>query len=207
MTLSNTGPLRAAVLLGLAGFFLAGCQSGMTYGTGKSPGMQTLQDVVGIAALTNEKPDPIEYKPRAPIVAPPTVGALPPPVDPTQTSSVVAANWPVDPDVQRQQIKDEIARREAAGEPLPDFRLPEGAEPEPIEDITSRPMTREEEDRIRRQFAEARGVMAVDANGNPVRRYLTDPPSEYRLPDPASPTQLAEMPKKKRKFLFWEWEQ
>ena len=205
MTRSNFAPLRAALLLGGLAVTVVGCQSGMTYGTGKSPGMQTVEDIVGLSVMSSATKEPIEYKPRPPIVAPPTVASLPPPVDPNTTSSMVAANWPVDPDVQTQQIRDEIARREAAGEPLPDFRLPAGSAPEPIEAITDRPMTRAEIDEVRRRFADARGAVAVDASGNPVRRYLTDPPVEYRAPDPAAPVELADLPKKKRKFLWWSW--
>lgn len=207
MKTQASASLRGAILIGGLGIALAGCQSGMTYGTGKSPGMQTVEDLVGLSVMSNDKQEPIDYKPRAPIVAPPQVAALPPPVDPAAANTMVAANWPTDPDVTRQQIRDEIARREAAGEALPDFRLPAGSEPEPIPDITEGPMSREQIDEVRRRFAEARGLMAVDAQGNPVRRYLTDPPTEYRTPDPASPTQLAEMPKKKRKFLWWTIEQ
>ena len=207
MVRSKYAPLRAALVLGGLAIGLAGCQSGMTYGTGKSPGMQTVEDIVGISMLSNAKQEPIEYKPRPPVVAPPTVAALPPPADPNTSNTMVAANWPVDPDVQSQQIRDEIARREAAGEPLPDFRLPPGSAPKPIQAITDRPMTREEIAEVRRRFADARGTVAVDEQGNPVRRDLTDRPVGYRVPDAEAPTQLADMPKKKRKFLWWTWEQ
>lgn len=205
MTRSKFTRWQAALLLGGLALTVAGCQSGMTYGTGRSPGMQTVEDIVGISMITNEQKEPIDYKPRPAIVAPPTVAVLPPPVDGT-TTATVAANWPVDPDVQSQQIRDEIARREAAGEPLPDFRLPAGAKPVAIEAITDRPMTREEIAEVRRRFADARGAVAVDEYGNPVRRYLTDPPTEYRTPDTEAAVEVANLPKK-RKFLWWSWEQ
>ncbi|MCP4306918.1 MAG: hypothetical protein GY788_18975, partial [bacterium] len=31
---------------------------------------------------------------------------------------------------------------------------------------------------------------AVDANGNPVRTTLTEPPAEYRVPDPTAPEEF-----------------
>ena len=53
-------------------------------------------------------------------------------------------------------------------------------------------------------FAEAKGI-AVDENGQPVRRYLSDPPSEYRVPDPTAPVVITDKPKKK-KFKWW-WQE
>lgn len=203
----NANRLVSAAFFAGLGLALAGCQSGMTYGTGKSPGAQTLEDITGIASITNAPKEPIDYKPRPNLVAPPTVAELPPPTDPS--APVLAANWPVDPDVQRAQIKADIAAREEAGLPLPTFSLPKGSsQPTTTGSVDpSKPMTAEEIANVRRAFAEARGTVAVDENGNPVRRYLTDPPNEYRAPDPESPVTLAEMPKKKRKFLWWSWEQ
>lgn len=203
MTKSIPSRLPAGALLVGAALALAGCQSGMTYGTGKTPAMQTVEDVVGIAAFSNERQEPIDYQPRPKIVAPPTVAELPPP---SSGNAVVAANWPVDPDAQYEELKAEIARREAAGEPLPTFRLPprEQAEVTPVADG---PMTREEIAEVRRRFADARGAVAVDEYGNPVRRYLTDPPVEYRIPDAeAGVVDVAALPKKKRRFLWWTWE-
>ena len=55
---------------------------------------------------------------------------------------------------------------------------------DPEEDATP---TAEEQAGAKKLFAEARGAVAVDENGQPVRRYLSDPPSEYRVPDPTAP--------------------
>jgi hypothetical protein len=203
--MTNSIPSRlpaGALLVGVA-LALAGCQSGMTYGTGKSPAMQTVQDVVGIAALSNESQEPIDYQPRPKIVAPPSVAELPPP---SSGNTVVAANWPVDPDAQYEELKAEIARREAAGEPLPTFRVPQRQQAE-VTPIGDGPMTPEEIAEVRKRFADARGAVAVDEYGNPVRRYLTDPPVEYRIPDAeAGVVDVAALPKKKRRFLWWTWE-
>lgn len=189
-----------AALAVVATFALAGCQSGMTYGTGTSPGMQTLTDLTGIAG--GGKKEPIDYEPRPGLVKPPEVATLPPPGEPG--TQALAANWPVDPDIQRAQLKADIAAREEAGLPLPAFSLPAGATPTPIESIDpNKPMTKEQMESLRRQFAEAKGTLAVDPSGNPVRRYLTDPPNAYRVPDAEAPVTVAEMQKKKRKFLWW----
>jgi hypothetical protein len=204
MTKSVPSRLPAGAFLAGLALALAGCQSGMTYGTGKSPGMQTLEDVVGIASLSSERKEPINYQPRPTIVPPPTAASLPPPSDANAT--VVAANWPVDPDEQTEKLRAEIARREAAGEPLPTFKLPPTQQAS-VEPIGDGPMTPEQIAEIRKRFAEARGVVSVDENGNPIRRYLTDPPVEYRMPDTETGIDVAALPKKKRKFLWWEWEE
>jgi hypothetical protein len=193
----------AVALFAVSALALAGCQSGMTYGTGKSPAQQTLEDVVGIAALSNERREPIDYQPRPKIVAPPTVAELPPPS--SGNSAMVAANWPNDPDLQREQIRAEVARREAAGEPLPTFRLPPREQQPAAEASADAPMTKEQEAEIRRRFADARGNVAVDEYGNPIRRYLTDPPVEYRYEAvvDGEVAVAAAPPKKPRRFLWW----
>ena len=54
---------------------------------------------------------------------------------------------------------------------------------------------------IQKMFADARGKGgAYDAEGHPVRKYLTEPPAVYREPDPNSPVEITEKPKKKNKF-------
>lgn len=204
MTNSVPSRLPAGALLAGLVLALASCQSGMTYGTGKSPGMQTLEDVVGLASISNERKEPISYQPRPGIVPPPSAADLPPPSGANAT--VVAANWPVDPDEQTEKLRAEIARREAAGEPLPTFKLPQ-TQQAAVEPVGDKPMTPEQIAEIRKRFAEARGVVSVDENGNPVRRYLTDPPVDYRIPDAEAGVDVAVLPKKKRKFLWWEWEE
>jgi hypothetical protein len=201
MTNLISSRLSAGALLAGFALALAGCQSGMTYGTGKSPGMQTVQDVVGIAALSNEKQDPIDYQPRPNIVPPPSTAVLPPPSQ--GDSTMLAANWPVDPDAQSEQIRAEIARREAAGEPLPNFSLPPRQEAA-MEPIGDGPMTREQVAEMRKRFADARGSVAFDEYGRPVRRYLTDIPVEYREEaEVGEEVDLAALQKKKRRFLWW----
>ncbi len=130
---------------------LAGC-AGLTYGTGVATSTQTIRDVVGIADMTPDARDPINYQARAGLVTPPSA-SLPPPVDPTTTA---LADFPQD-------------------EPGPQF--------------VSRPV-----------FAggAARGG-AVDAAGQPVRQYLTEPPTEYRTPAPDAPMAIAPTPPEQRR--------
>jgi hypothetical protein len=202
---------------------LAAC-SETTYGTGTSPGMQTLQDIAGIADIAGPKQDPIKYSARPGVVAPPTGAALPPPGGDQQN---VATNWPKDPDAEDKQFKADVAAREKfcadqsnkfKQECLdPGFRLsPEqmktaSREPSPtLLNMNKNPSeeaaktSNEQWDQVKKLFADARGTVAVDENGNPVRRYLTDPPSEYRVPDPSAPVVFEK--KKTAKKFRWPWE-
>ncbi len=206
-----TGATIAA--LGLA---LAAC-NGTTYGTGVSPGQQTLEDIAGIAALGSPKKDPIRYTARPAIVAPPPGAPLPVPgsEDPS-----LAANWPKDPDEQAKKFKADVAEREALCAAnntayycqQPNFALPPKAPPQEPNLIAMQKIAGEEahsnaaqDAAAKKLFADSRGLVAVDADGKPIRQYLSDPPPEYREPDPTAPVEIENKPAVKKKFK-WPWE-
>lgn len=213
--------LRAAAAAGFA-LSLSGCGgSAITYGTGKSPGVQTIEDLAGIVALSGKEKEPVDYSPRPTVVAPPSTGSLPPPGE-QQSPTAVAANWPKDPDEFRRKMK---AKQDADNTPMgpglgqaqlakdPKFSLPEtdtsnqpwdanrvdrGHHPEEVQaNVNSKEM--------KKLFADAKRARSgsVDANGNPVRKYLTEPPVTYREPDPTAPTEIAVNDKPKKKKFSW----
>jgi hypothetical protein len=206
------------LLLGAA-FALGGCGSMTTYGTGTTAAKQTVEDITGILALGGSKKDkdPIDYEPRPPIVEPPTA-TLPPPGSGT-SATTVAGNWPVDPDEERKRIDALVKERQEAGQSLK-FTVPEGADKGNV-NLTD-PLARTDDDRQNQASKlfqskvngsydtdEAKKLMAnaknakigsFDENGNPVRRYLTEPPAPYREPDPESSVEITEKPKKKNGF-------
>lgn len=224
-----TGSIRS-VFIGVAAATLAlglGACNETTYGTGTAPGTQTLQDIAGIAVFGGTAKEPVKYSARPGLVAPPPGTALPPPVSDQQ--AVAAANWPNDPDQQSKRLKEEVAAREKlcadatnAMRPEcrdPGFRLPASAsadnasrEPSPTllnQNLKARDLalgTPEQNAKATKLFADARGQVAVDENGNPIRRYLTDPPSEYRVPDPSAPVEIDNKPATKPKKWKWPWE-
>lgn len=189
-----SGPAAA-----MAALALGGCANGVTYGTGTPTGMQTLTDVTGMVSLRGEQRDPIDYRPRAGIVAPPG-STLPPP----GSSEVANAEWPRDP--------DEIARRQRAANARleatmteqelaqldPGFRLPSTAEPAPNEERGNPDFASDRE--TMQRLAAIRGEKggSLDETGQPTRRYLTDPPTEIRQPDPSVP--IEEPEKRRGKF-------
>jgi hypothetical protein len=211
--------LGTAAAIGALGFVLGAC-SQTTYGTGTTPGQQTLEDLAGIAAFGAPKKDPIDYKARPAIVPPPKGAPLPPPED--STAAIASANWPKDPDVEEKKFKADVAARSTGyydeenlpfGEKDPKFSLPGGQQPgqEPNLAKMERDQekeaigTPEQDAQAKKLFADSRGLVAVDAEGKPIRRYLTDPPVEYRAPDPNAPVEIEAKPQKKKAWK-WPWE-
>jgi hypothetical protein len=198
-----------------AGLLLAGCGSATTYGTGKSPGVQTLEDIGSIVSLGGKRHDAvaIDYKQRPGVVEPPSTAVLPPPVTKTQEDAQLAmsADWPKDPDEQDKKMREAVREAAASGEDLK-FTVPEGSQArsnsraDPGDDSVTR-----RKKQMHRLNAEGQGKLfadlkrarsgSVDENGNPVRKYLTEPPADYRVPDPNAPLEITEK-KKKTGFKF-----
>ena len=109
------------------------------------------------------------------------------------------ADWPDDPDVRAREQKLANANKPSeSGNALvdPGFRLPKSQvqvdqmQDQNIDDeIFSLTGNKTEQ---RKLFATAKGGAAgkVDENGNPVRTALTEPPADYRVPDPTAPEEF-----------------
>lgn len=208
---SSTARLAGPLLAAGAALLLGACGSMTTYGTGTTAASQTMEDLTGVLALSPKKKEPIEYSARPPIVAPPVATALPPPGSET-TGSVQAADWPVDPDEQRKKQDAVVAEMAESGQ-TPKFSIP-GSENRPppsfkddkydnaAERLRAQSLDRE---KTKKLFADAKMAKtgSVDEAGNPVRKYLTEPPVDYRAPDPESPVVITEKPKKKRTGIDW----
>ena len=95
---------------------------------------------------------------------------------------------------------DSTARSDvAADNPIPNFILPKGQ-------TTYSVASSESTDETKAQGKQAWDALhkgksgSTDANGNPVRKYLTEPPVDYREPDPNQP--MTAPPKKPFKLDF-----
>lgn len=179
---------------------LGGCASTATYGTGEMPEMAILREVTGGLGAPEEAP--IEYKPRAPLVMPPSAGQLPPPVE---TASVVDEQWPEDPDQRAPGNKF----AEMDDRPFDDINPEEARRLSPlaalnrrqaVEENYKRPaldliVNREQRETFRAAVDEAEGVGVTE------RRYLTDPPDVVREPAATAPTEFADIEKKRGNFL------
>ena len=191
---------RAGFVAGLltAAAVLGGCT---TYGTGVSPGSQTVHDITGLVNVGGDKRAPIDYKPRPPIAAPPPGAALPPPGSPVVATA--SGDWPKDPDEARRARKAAAAKA-AADDPnyQPDIAIPvphagstDSADKQPTTD-------KEKDAKVRKLMAEAKAVAGYDSNGNPIRRTLQEPPVDYRQPDPSAPTEF----KTTKAGVHWPWQ-
>jgi hypothetical protein len=197
-----------AAVLGLISAALGGCTS-TTYGTGVSPGKQTIQDIGGLVNLGGDKKGGIDYKPRPPIVAPPANAALPTP----GTHAVATADWPNDPDVAAKARKAAASRLSTGDAKIdaqydPDITLPIKHDKTVNwnDANTDRPGQKEagsaaQDAETRKLIADAKSAVSVDANGNPIRKTLSDPPVVYRAPDPTAPTEFKAASKK----FHWPW--
>ena len=113
-------------------------------------------------------------------------------------------NWPQDPDVmRREQAFADNGKRTDTGSALvdPGFRLPKTQvtplEEESLDDqLLGLSGKKKEQQKL---FATAKGGAAgqVDANGTPIRTTLTEPPADYRVPDPSAPETFEEASERK----------
>lgn len=182
---------RPGLVFGLA-LALGAC--GTTYGTGTNPGVQTVKDFTGMLSLGGGNSAPIAYEARPGIVPPPANAALPPP-----GSGQAVQNWPTDPDVlAREQAMANANKPPDTGTALvdPGFRLPKQKvvvvnEESQTQDDELLALTGNKEEQ-QTLFAKAKGGAAgqVDADGNPIRTALTEPPADYRIPDPTAPEEF-----------------
>jgi hypothetical protein len=190
---------------------LAGCMGErMTYGTGTTPGKQTLDDISGLVSLGASKSRPtVNYQPRPKIVAPPANAGLPPP----QASEEIAnANWPKDPDAAARARA--LAKAKKGTSLLPDDNPDTAVSGLPVsskgdlrtmhtDGAQQALLDRENATKAEKIRAELKaGEMGLDTNGNRVRKTLTEPPTAYREPDPGAPTEFKTTKKKFR----WPWQ-
>jgi hypothetical protein len=213
--------MQSGVTLRLYGFAavaagalaLGGCMGDrMTYGTGTPPGRQTLEDIGGLVSLGGNKQKPIvRYQPRPKVVAPPQVAALPAP-ESASADELANANWPKDPD----EAKNARARAklnkgtsllpsdnpdvEVSGLPLSGKGDLRAMKVKPEDQAILDRENAEKADKIRAEIKA--GESGVDANGNRVRKTLTEPPTAYREPDPGAPMEFKVTKKKFR----WPWQ-
>jgi hypothetical protein len=211
----------AFVALCAAPTLLAGC-SGVTYGTGTRTEMQTINDITGILSLSGPPKQEVDTTPRGGIVVPPATAkaALPAPVDGTTTASIDPADWPNDPDAAAKKKKaDEDAAplvdASTRAQTDPGFRLSkeywdkqkqqENASNNADQNMDASARVQKQLQNVqidKNAFKQAKSERggSLDADGKPVRRYLTEPPAEYREPDPSAAVDPVAPPEAKKKF-------
>lgn len=173
--------LAAAAPLSAAALLLGGCMASPTYGTGKSVNAQLFDDVSGMFSLNNTKPA-IEYKPRPDLVKPASKDVLPAPQDNVATSNPA---WPESPEQRRKRYRDIATANQGdpGYEPLVDSDAAQIVKADPITrgpgiDRLTTPAASTDPKSQREDFKKRR---AQSEQGDPTtRRYLSEPPVEYR---------------------------
>ena len=212
------------------GVGLSGCSGvgGTTYGTGVSQEMALLNDVNGMFG-SSEKKEPIDYSSRPGLVLPPKGTALPSPQDDRELAASTAENWPTDPDALRRLYHEKLSsmsERERASLLAAIRRLPRAQrdailknDPRAVDfanqieepDLSKGPPT-DTQSRVYAAKVRERMALIKAANGEEdgtyKRKYLTQPPEDYRKLTPELEAEMARIAtedpeKKKTKKKWW----
>lgn len=182
---------RGATLLALASSaaLLGGCLSSPTYGTGKTANAQLLEDVSGALSPLPKRKAQIDYKPRPEIVRPDPenpeqVAALPDPQNDIASTDNPA--WPESPEQRRARIRATATANQNnpnfEAEVAPDIQ---GNQPPPLSDDLNKganfdPLRNGNVDQQRAEYKRRRKEGGQGSATE--RKYLSEPPLEYRAP-------------------------
>jgi len=193
---------------------LGGCNSN-TYGTGVSSTNQLYQDVTGIVSLSSDDKKRINYDSRPKLVKPPRIAELPSPAEKIEAES---AYFPEDPEIKRAKMLAELDANDgvrAANKELSPEIIAMREESRKRNQMRKQLGTSDgdchmcdhlERMKIDNQRA-AQKVAKVQQPTIQPRKYLTQPPTEYRIPAETAPVgELGEqedgnsgVPRKKKK--------
>ena len=145
---------------------LGGCVSSPTYGTHKTANQHLFDGLTSMVAVSLSKKTGATYKPRPELVDPPKGAPLPPPQ--SSLASKDNPQWPESPEETRRRL---VAEADADDNPT-DRGGPLAKPAESSEQF--------------QKFREARANQKAAYEG---RRFLSDPPVEYRVPAETAPTE------------------
>ncbi len=174
-------PLLVGVTVACAGAFLSGCMSSPTYGTGKTANQQLMDDLSGVLAIGpgGPKTPEVAYNARPELVRPSSLEVLPEP----QQDMASAANpaWPEAPEERRARIRAEATANQdnmLYQSPVTSggFAARSAAQ---VADARNSQGTRMTDSQRADMEKRLRQRNQGDSN---TRRYLSEPPIEYRTP-------------------------
>lgn len=188
-------PVALLAPLVVSALALSGCVSSPTYGTDKTSAEQLVGDLSNAFSLKPKDAPNIDYKPRPTLVAPGpgTREVLPPPQE--KITQTAANEWPETPEQRRQRLRDYAT----------EHRDDPNYEPQVINDVSvasqqtrRRPKSFREHGDENLSTANKAGNAARRAEinrrlrergqGDPnSRKYLSEPPTEYRVPAATAP--------------------
>jgi hypothetical protein len=182
--LRNAAPQGLVLAVAIAS--LSGCMGSPTYGTDKPADRQLLEDITGVLSLAPKNDQRIEYKPRPELVKPASLTTLPPPQDSVITAS--NPDWPESPEQRRARVRAEATANRDNLDFSPEVvdtrtgtapAVTRNARGDVVDTFNGNgKQTREE---FNRRIAENKQGSATS------RRYLSEPPTEYRKPVETAP--------------------
>ncbi|TDH38483.1 hypothetical protein E2A64_05080 [Pseudohoeflea suaedae] len=188
-----------AAALAAAAASLSACL-GPTYGTDKSSTEQLVDDISNIATIKPDRGPTIDYKPRPALVRPPETANLP---QPQQSVAAENPNWVESPEDSRKRL---VAEADASGNDFA-YRSPLARRDKSTGRATAKPsassgspsplsvMRQESANRSLRENLKIQKGAYSDR-----RRFLSDPPLDYRKPaETAAVGELGEPEKQKER--------
>ncbi|RUV55151.1 MAG: hypothetical protein EOS23_23500 [Mesorhizobium sp.] len=184
---------RVALLAPLvaSGLALSGCMGSPTYGTDKTASAQLAGDLTSAFTVMPKNKEKIDYKPRPELVKPaPGQKELPPPQDSIATAS---ADWPESPEQRRARLRAEATLHQDD----PDYQAqivddvqtdPSAVKTAMAQSASSHPPAWTPADSDKGRAAEVKRRLAEAKQGDPnTRRYLSEPPVQYRAAAATAP--------------------
>ena len=192
-------PNRSRILAALSAALLAGGCSGGTLDDAAEFVGSTIEEPLLAIGLATEERDPIDYRPRSPLVMPSTA-ELPGPQEDADMA-VASPEWPNDPDVLAARLEEEQKQRELEALQRNELNNDQTLTPQELDEWTRQAGFRTGRTQPVQPVGPEHGedyLLAPDELKNrrlaeeggyqePERRTLTDPPEGYRLPSPGAP--------------------
>jgi hypothetical protein len=185
MNLNGRITVLSALVASLA---LGGCASSPRYGTDKTAGSQLLDDVSNIASFKSKKSGQIAYNPRPDLVRPAEGKAA---QLPAPQGSVIAenqANWPESPEQRRKRIRDTATLNQNNPNFVPEVQN-DGPSARSSTDTSEHGAMNDRAPPVvpagnsTNQGADFRARKLASTAGSPTtRKYLSEPPLQYRQP-------------------------
>lgn len=193
-------PLFIGLTVACAAALLSGCVSSPTYGTDKTSSEQLLDDMTSIVSIgpgSNRKPE-VAYNPRPNLVRPKSLEVLP---EPQQDIASNNPAWPESPEQRRARIRAEATENQGNPHYRPSVRSSAPALVRNLDDDVTE--QRKYSGMTDAQRADVTKKIRERNQGDPnVRRYLSEPPVDYRRPsDNAAVGELGEDELKKQRRL------
>ncbi|MBO9097403.1 MULTISPECIES: hypothetical protein [Rhizobium] len=182
----RVGVCLAALLAGCGA--MSGCMSSPTYGTDKTSGEQLFDDIADIGSISAATPkeNAVKYPPRPGLVVPPANGRSTLTQPQQSLASSDNPNWVESPeDARKRLVADADANKNSAT-----YRSPLV-----YSDSHANQMTQAQQTAAYREARKQQDGTYIDQ-----RRYLIDPPAQYRqVADPAALNDLGTPESKKEK--------